>query len=203
MDGWPTSQVWFQSLLLVRKLYYQLSNTQTYTHTSSGLAAEGLQCLWSWNHYCLPKDLVYGFLAKRQRHMRVHLCAHVMCMSVSAKRACTLVPCWCDVYVLPADTASVSLEEVVCLFLFAHHSAAQPQPHLLSVCTLVLHTRNSTNYRSWLFWFTANILLPKGPDIFVFSNISAHTINLTFLLRFCLCSFCLCILLLLVILLCC
>lgn len=80
---------------------------------------------------------------------------------------------------LAADTASVSVEEAACLFLFVHHSAAQ-QPHLLSVCRL--HARNSPDYRSRLFRFSANTAPPKRSDIFGFSDIFADTIKQTFLL---------------------
>ncbi len=97
----------------------------------------------------------------------VYICAsvHAYLSLVGVTRMCCL----------HADAASFSLEKVVCLFLFPYHSAAHQQPSLLSVCTLVLHSRNSPNYRRLLFLLCANILLQRRPEIFVLSCIFAHT----------------------------
>lgn len=122
MDGWPTSPVWFQSLLPVIKSFrlsaqlFKQANTHTHTHfiicTSSweitfSVALESLLfsygfSLWT---YC-PKADVCLCICEPQ-------CAQTCtCSWVS-------VPCYGAVCMLHAETASVSLVVLVCMFLFA------------------------------------------------------------------------------------
>lgn len=112
---------------LLHRFDFSQAHTHTHTHTL-------YICINSWEiiaflqleSIVLPENLVY--LEPKGRDTCTCVCTP----------ACT-VPCYCDVCVWPADTASVSPEEVVCLFLFSHHSAARQQPHLLSVWALTLH----------------------------------------------------------------